>query len=207
MEKIISVKIKKQLDIILELKTQIDNWKSYTEQEVSQIVKEFEKKPRDEGSFWFEETLSDKKLASNLVAIANKYPENTKMNVYVVSALGNMIKRYKLESSQEIFNYFLEKAQAKEIALYVSFFLPYLPQFDKYEKKWEYIMSIKNIKPLKDSEISFKERIEFFLNQLPNKYVQETIVFFEQCINDVKSDYSKNMYRELIEKLLSRSLT
>ncbi|KQB37436.1 hypothetical protein [Flavobacterium aquidurense] len=201
MERTISPKIKKQLDIILELKTQINTWKSYNEQEVFQIVKEFEKKPRDEGSFWFEEILSNKELASDLVNIGNKYSENTKMNVYIVSALGNMIKRYKLESSEEIFNYFLEKAQTKGVELYVSFFLPYLPQFEKYERKWEYIMSIKNIKPLKDSEISFKERIDYFLNQLPIKYVEETITFFEQSINEAKSDYSKNMYRELIEKL------
>lgn len=201
MEKIISTKIKKQLDIILELKAQIENWKSYNEDELFQIVKEFEKKPRDEGSFWYEEVLSDKTLASNLLEIANKYPENTKMNIYIVSALGNMIKRYKLESSEEIFNYFLKKTQTKGVALYVSFFLPYLPQFDKYDNKWEYIMSIKKITPLKDAEISFRERIEFFLDQLPIMYVQETITFFEQCIIVAKSDYSKKMYKELIEKL------
>ena len=62
-------------------------------------------------------------------------------------------------------------------------------------------MSIKKITPLKDAEISFRERIEFFLNQLPIMYVQETITFFEQCIIVAKSDYSKKMYKELIEKL------
>lgn len=40
------------------------------------------------------------------------------------------------------------------------FFLPYLPQFEEYDKKWEYIMSIKKITPLKDAEISFKEACE-----------------------------------------------
>lgn len=204
MEKAISTKIKKQLDIISELKAQIENWKSYNEDELFQIVKEFEKKPRDEGSFWYEEVLSDRTLGSNLLEIANKYSENIKMNVYIVSALGNMIKRYKLQSSQEIFNYFLEKASAKGVDLYVSFFLPYLPQFENYEKKWEYIMSIKKIKPLKDSAISFKERIESFLNDLPIKYIEETIVFFEQCITESKSDYSKDIYRGLIDKLQLR---
>lgn len=96
MENIISVKIKKQLDIILELKTQIDNWKSHTEQEVFQIVKEFEKKPSDEGSFWFEETLSDKKLASNLVAIANKYPENTKNECLCSFCIGKYDKKIQI---------------------------------------------------------------------------------------------------------------
>lgn len=62
-------------------------------------------------------------------------------------------------------------------------------------------MSIKKITPLKDAEISFKERIEFFLNQLPIMYVQETITFFEQDIDGAKSDYSKKKYKELIEKL------
>lgn len=205
MEKTISPKIKKKLDIILELKSQIENWKSYNEEKIFQIVKEFEKKPRDEGSYWYEKALSDKNLAESLLAIADKYQENTKLNIYIVSALGNMIKRYKLECSDNIFNYFLKNAQTKGVALYVSFFLPYSPQFEEYEKKWEYIMSIKNIKPLKDAEISFKERIEFFLNQLPIKYTEETISFFQQCINNAKSDYSKNSYKELIEKLKLRA--
>lgn len=204
MEKTISPKIKKQLALIIELKTQIENWKSYNEEEIFQLVKEFEKKPRDEGSFWYEEALSDKSLAKILLAIANEYSDNTKMNVFIVSALGNMIRRYKLEPSDEIYNYFLQKAHTKGVALYVSFFLPYLPQFEKYDKKWDYIMSIKNIKPLKDAEISFRERIEFFLIQLPAQYIEETIIFFEQCINEAKSDYSKNMYRDLIEKLKLR---
>ena len=204
MEKTISPKIKQQLDLIIELKTQIENWNSYNEEELFQIVKEFEKKPRDEGSFWYEEALSDKRLAENLLALANEYSDNTKMNVFIVSAIGNMIRRYKLEPSDEIFTYFLQKAQTKGVALYISFYLPYLPQFEKYDNKWDYIMSIKNIKPLKDAEISFRERIEFFLIQLPAKYIEETIVFFEQCINEAKSDYSKNMYRELIEKLKLR---
>ncbi|WP_038702418.1 hypothetical protein, partial [Sphingobacterium sp. ML3W] len=124
MEKIISPKTKKKLDIILELKTQIENWKSYKEEELFQIVKEFEKKPRDEVSFWYDEALSDKTLAKTLLAIADKHPENIKMNQCIISTLGYMITRYKLESSEEIFNYFLKSSEIKSLALNVSYFLP-----------------------------------------------------------------------------------
>jgi hypothetical protein len=205
MEKVISPKTKKNLEIILELKTHIKNWKSYTEEDIFKIVKEFEKKPRDEGSFWYDEALSDKELSKNLLDIANKYSTNIKLNVYIVSALGNMIRRYKLQASDEIFNYFLKKSKVKGVDLYVSFFLTNFPQFEKYEEKWEYIMSIKSIRPLKEAQVSFKEKIESFLNELPIKYIQETITFFEQCINEAKSDYSKGIYKELIGKLKLRA--
>lgn len=62
-------------------------------------------------------------------------------------------------------------------------------------------MSIKSIKPTKDATISFKDRIDHFLDQLPLKYFNEVISYFENCIDEAKSEYSKDAYKELIQKI------
>lgn len=205
MHKIIGPKAQKKLDTILQLKDQLKNWTSLSEDEVFEIVKEFEKKPRDEVSFWYKEALSDNDFSQVLLSIARHYQANTKLNVYVVSALGNMIERYELNASYEIFNYFIESSNRKGVAFYVSLFLPYLPQFETWPNKWPYIMSIKNIKPAKDGEKSFCSRVRYFLNQMPVQYFPEIIAFFEQAMSKAKSEHSKSMYQELIEQLKRQS--
>lgn len=207
MHKVIGPKAQKKLDSILQLKDQLKNWTSFSEDEVFEIVKEFEKKPRDEVSFWYKEALSDNEFTHVLLDIAGHYPHNTKLNVYIVSALGNMIMRYELNASNEIFNYFIENSNRKGVAFYVSLFLHYLPQFEAWPNKWPYIMSIKNIRPAKDGERIFCSRIQYFMNQMPVQYFPETIAFFEQAMSKAKSEYSKSMYQDLIEQLKKVSAT
>ena len=68
-------------------------------------------------------------------------------------------------------------------------------------------MSIKDIKPAKDSEVSYRRVIRYFLNQMPVQYFPETIAFCEQAMSKAKSEYSKSMYQDLIEQLKKVSVT
>lgn len=205
-EKKISPKARKKLALILDLKNQLNQWRSSSEDEILLLLKEFEKKPRDEVSFWYNEALSDDEFATTLLEIAGYYQHNSKVARDLVSTLGYMIQRYQLTPTNQIFQYFLANAAKKDVAFFVSLFLPHMPQFQTYDQNWQYLMSIKNIKPIKNGRESFRLLINKFWQELPLEYLSETIVFLEEAVSDVSSVHSKDSYQELIYKLKSRHI-
>jgi len=107
MKKKVSAKIQKKLDNIIKLKSELENWEKLSEEEVLKYVKEFEKTPRDEGSSFYNDIFTDDEFAEILLDISQEYVLNTKMNVYIISSLGNMMERYKLNETNNIYEYFL----------------------------------------------------------------------------------------------------
>lgn len=71
--------------------------------------------------------FTDNKFADVLLQIARNYPDNEKMLLNITSILGNMIIRYQLEETMEIYNFILSNASSKKgIAGYVSVYLTQL---------------------------------------------------------------------------------
>ncbi|PKH51597.1 hypothetical protein CXF68_13295 [Tenacibaculum sp. Bg11-29] len=196
----ISTKIKRKLDNINNLKTKLLSWRDLSEEETFKLIKEFEKTPRDEGSSFYHEVFTDSKFAQVLLDISVKYKLNTKMNVYIISSLGNMMSRYKLKETKNIYEYFLGNLHEKGLSVYVSLFFTDLKYFVNYPDKWSYVMSIKDMKPKKIGESSFQTIVLNKKDELPVEYKKNVAEFFRDKVKIANSEGGKNYYLELVEE-------
>jgi hypothetical protein len=201
MEKKISPKIQKKLDNIIKLKAELENWEILSEDEVFKLVMEFEKTPRDEGSYWYDKAFTDSEFAKTLIEISKRYESNTKMNVYIISSLGSMIRRYKLEETDDIYQYFLDNLQKKGCSVYVSLFITEMKHFSTYSDKWSYILSIKEMKPAKIAESSFESVIKREKENIPREWINLVQIYFKTKAENANNEYGKKYYLELIEAL------
>lgn len=120
-----------------------------SDEELFLAVKEFEKTPRLEVSIYYQDLFNDPKFSKTLLDIYNKHKDNTKLVVLLVSAIGNMIQRYDLPETKEIYEFMLENCDKSKIGPYVAIFLSRLKHFENYDKKWAYFMNIKKCHPKK----------------------------------------------------------
>lgn len=199
----VNSKIQKKIDNIVNLKTEIENWKKYSAEEVFGLIKEFEKTPRDEGSNFFNDHFNDIKFSNILLDISETYSDNYKMIINIVSSLGNMMWRYKLPETERIFNFFIENYQRKGVGPYIAIYLPEMKKFEEFPDKWEYFMSIRKMTPKKLAETKFFDVIKDKLQDIPTDYKPEIITFLEEKIEISKSDYIKNKYSEMIKTINS----
>ena len=166
----IPFKIKKKINDIRLLQVEIKNWKMKTETEVVNILKLFEKTPRDEMSLYYSSYFKDDKFAEELLQIALNYSDNEKILLNIISILGNMILRYQLEETTEIYNFILSNAYKKRLAGYVSNYLPRLKNFEYYPDKWKYFMSMQKMTPKKIAHQNLVHIINQNIQSIPEEY-------------------------------------
>jgi len=106
-------KIQKNIDNIELLKKQISEWKKLDSEDLFQTVKEFEKTPRLEVSVYYNDLFNDAKFADILLDIYKNNTGNAKLVVLVISAIGNMLQRYNLPETKDIYELMLENAYKK----------------------------------------------------------------------------------------------
>ena len=194
-------KIQRKVQTIIELQSEIRKWKDKSEEEVSVLIHRFEKTPRDEVSTYFIPYFTDDTFAKILIQIANTYKDNKKLQINVISALGNMISRYKLEETQEIYDYFKANMFKKGISAFAAIHLPYLKGFIGEEKPWDYFMSIRKMSPKKIAEEQFVSVIREHILEIPNEYRDDVISFLKQKKLAANNEGGKKYYQELIDKI------
>ncbi|RRD60779.1 hypothetical protein EII40_06940 [Tannerella forsythia] len=194
-------KIQKKVQTIIELQSEIRKWKDKSEEGVSALIHRFEKTPRDEVSIYFIPYFTDDTFSKILIQIANTYKDNRKLQINVISALGNMISRYKLEETQEIYDYFKANMFKKGISAFVAIHLPYLKGFIAEEKPWDYFMSIHKMAPKKIAEEQFVAVIREHILEIPNDYRDDVISFLKQKKQAANNEGGKKYYQELIDKI------
>jgi hypothetical protein len=196
-----------RLEQLQELKEKLSDWRLFDEPAVLQMVKDFEKIPRDEFSSFYQPVLSDTRLADHVLELGKAYHDNVKILVYTLSALGNMISRYHLKPSDEVFEFFKDAISNKKANYYVSLYLSSFPQFGSWSCKWEYLISIPGIAPRKKSMENFNIEIKRALakkNEIPADMLVKCIRILETFVKaETISDYSKNEYLETLTHLIS----
>lgn len=198
---IMNSKIQKKIDKIIKIKDEICLWKEKTEQELACLMKEFEKIPRDEISSHFVKHLKDSCFADILIKIAKQYPQNLKLNLYIISSLCYMISRYNLDETDEIYHLVLSNSTKKDLAGYVCLHLPHLKGFDRYANKWEYFMSMRNFTPKKIAHQKFISIIEQNLHDIPDIYRAEIVEFLQDKSRLANSECGKKFYLDMINKI------
>jgi hypothetical protein len=192
---------KKNIEKISLLKEKIKDWNTLKDDELFQLIKEFEKMPRLAVSTCYNSLFNDAKLAENLLNIYESHKENSKLTVLLVSSIGNMIQRYHLSETKAIYEFMLDNAYKKNLGAYVALFLPKLKLFDQYEKKWQYIMQVKDMYPKKVAEHAFEILMDLFIDKIPIAYKAEVSAYFVNKAEKSNNDYGKQYYIQLANQL------
>jgi hypothetical protein len=115
-------KIKKNIEAISALKEKIDQWQKLDKEDLFLTIKEFEKTLRLEVSTYYNVLFNDSKLVHSLIDIYKTHPNNSKLIIYIVSAVGNMIQRYGVTETKEVYDFMLENAYKRNVGPYVALF-------------------------------------------------------------------------------------
>ena len=197
--------MEQKIKILEELKDRLCNWKSYDETRLQKLMKEFEKIPREEFSSFFTPILTDKSLIENIGEIGEAFQSNSEILVNVISSLGNIVWRYKLDPSVEMFDFFKKAAKNKKVNYYVSLYITSFPQYHTWKDMWNYLISIPEIAPKKKSIANFHTEVKKILNtkeEIPLEVINKIITILSSHINsNFLSDYTKNDYLNTISLL------
>ncbi|WP_143305674.1 hypothetical protein [Chitinophaga vietnamensis] len=150
----------KATTLTTEIKDKLYQWNMYSEEELETLVAAFEKIPREAVSSAYVSLLADDVLAEKLVEIGRAYEKNTNLLCNIISALGNMMKRYSLRPRRHIFDFFVAATKNKKANFYVSLFLSSFPQYNQWNGRWGYLTSMASIAPRKKSITNFHTEIK-----------------------------------------------
>lgn len=179
------------------------DFEEVSEEELSILIKNLEKIVRAEWSKYYQEFFSDLLLADKLVSLYKTVIFENATKINLLSLIGNMIKRYELLPTKELFELFYELKYQKEINYYVSL---YIMQFPDWEGKWEYLLSIPEIAPKVKSERNFYVELEKIVNAketIPKPYKNKFLIVLRELADKAGNDFYKNEYLDLLAKMLS----
>ena len=198
----------KNLELIYkEMKSLIDDlqyhWREKTEKEVEDLCKKMSNIARGENSWFRRDALSDPGLPEELLHIGDAFNNNPVVLEGIISYIHNMFTRYGLIISDDIYEFLLKNLKNKKVAYYLITFITDVPQFEEYEHKWEYILSIPNIAPKKKSILFFSRIIKDVFEKIPETIKKDVIKIFQDYLdkNPDLHEYTKKEYREIIQKL------
>ncbi len=187
-------------EIIIPLK---NNWETLSEKELDNLLSKFGKITRNETSQLRKKVLSESDTANTLLNIGLKYHSNNKILIEIISSINNMHSRYNLKITNDIFAFLLEQTKNKKVNFYISIFITELAQFKKYEKRYEYIISIPQIAPKKKSINTFYRVVNDNINDMSQEYKMSAIKTFETFLdnNPEIHETSREKYSVMISKL------
>lgn len=197
----INPKIQDKINKIIYLQDEIKKWEEKDEFGIENLMKNFEKMTRIEGSVFYTKYFTDEKFANILLVLARKYPDNKSIIKDIITALGMMITRYNLNETEEMYTLMLEYSSQKGVSPYVSIYFPFLKRFEKHPNHWEYYMSMRKMTPKKIAQQKLVGIIEQNINNIPEQYKGEIIHFLKELHDAANNDFGKKMYLEMIEKI------
>jgi hypothetical protein len=191
-----------KIDNCKDLTDAIKNYETFDETELEEIIKQFEKVPREEVYQCYFKFLTNE-IAKKLLQIGEKYSNNTNITWHIISALGNLIERYNVEPSDKLYSFFLQCSNKPKVDYFVALHINVFPQFNASKDKWEYIFSILNIRPKKKSFNAFYTQIRRVLQKneiIPNEYLEKITDVITDKYNN-SNEWAKQFYAYTLEQL------
>ncbi len=217
MEKSNAIDMDKRELLYKEMKGIIDDlqhhWKEKTEKEVQELCKKMGKIARGENAWYRADALSNPNLPQELLRIGDAFNNNLIILRDIIISIDEMNTRYGLIISDDIFLFLLKYISNKKVAFFIAAFITTVPQFKNYENKWDYILSIPNMTPKKDSIDIFRRIINkvlakvpetlAILTKIPETLKNDVIKVFQDYLdkNPDLHQYTKEEYEEIIKKL------
>lgn len=194
-----------QLEYLTELKEQLCNWKAYDETQLEELIEEFEKFPRKEYSLNYIPVLTDSSLITSVFEIGKVYQNNLKLLINVISSLGNIVCRYEVTPSSEMFIFFKECTKKKKVNYYVSLYISSFPQYSNWDDRWNSLLSMPQIAPKKKSILNFQTELKRLLvsnEPIPAEVRQQIIQTLNTIIGSgTLGEYSKSAFLQIASLL------
>ncbi|MDF3337402.1 hypothetical protein P3H80_08220 [Mycolicibacterium septicum] len=198
----IPTKIKKTLEEIRLVKDVIRSWRSLSDQEMSTAVAKYDRAVRAESSQYYRELFEDGEFARLLLSIQKARPNDDKLTMLVISAIGNMLQRYGLQETPEIYDLMLSNARRNNVGPYVAIFLPRMRTFmASEENKWDYFMEIKSLSPKKVAERSFEVVLDLYGDDIPEQYRGAVVQYLEKKMQSANNEYGRRYYADFRNKV------
>lgn len=147
--------------------------------------------------------FQNEEVVRKILFIAKEYESNEKILNNIITTLGFLVTIHKI-NNEKIFSLFEKHINHSNnrIKISIARFIHKLPQFDNYDGKWNYIISIPKIPPKKSSELFFFHAIKKNSDIIPNNYRKEIINILNTQIekNNMVID-TESKYLNLIKKI------
>ena len=155
-----------------------------TENEALAITTQLEKDVRGEFGISPRAFFGLSALAQFAVDVENRFGENAKILENVISILHHSLTRAQNPETALIYGFMfkLKDTKIKRGKWLIADTLCSLPEFENYDKKWEYIMSIPKIAPYRTSINIFRWTLEKRVKQIPDELKPQIIAVFDKFI-------------------------
>lgn len=199
---IIPAKIRMNIEALRLVKDVIRSWRSLGDEELLIAVAKYEKAIRAESSQYYRDLFDDDEFAKALVNVQEAHPNDDKLTILVVSAIGNMLQRYGLNETTEIYDLMLANAGRKNVGPYVAIFLPRMRTFlASEENKWDYFIGIKRLSPKKIAERSFEVVLDLYGDDIPEQHRGAVVDYLESKIQSANNEYGRKYYTDFRNKV------
>ncbi|GAB0170612.1 hypothetical protein LSPCS325_40490 [Lysinibacillus sp. CTST325] len=167
------------------------------------LIKKIERETRQEIGIVSEAFFSNPIVMEKLIKIAYNYETDEKILELFVRTLVMISERFKV-NTQCLYSFLMRHAESKNkwINFVVATRLGFLPQFDNYENKWGYILSIPKIPPKRDSMRVFRLVIKQRIDEVPDELKKEIIIVMRKFLDkeNLVVD-THNLFLDIIEQL------
>ena len=181
------------------------------------LVKAVERESRREFGTKNVEFYSRPSFIHSMINIGNTYIADVEVLEYVVRILITITERCPVlaqeqerisdmydPKTQDMYDFLfsLKDSSNKKIKKLVAYSIPFFSQFNTYEKKWEYIISISRIAPREESMNKLRLIIEHMNDVVPDD-IKDVIIDSVQNFMQTRQlhNYTRQLYIDMIAKL------
>ena len=200
-----------------ELLEAVELLESSNPEDAFSLIKKIEKESRGELGTGSIEFFSRPQFIQSIINIGHKYTADEKVLEYVIRVLKTITERCGKEiqenqevkeihevKTQNVYDFLFKHKDSvnKKIKMLVAYAIPFFPQFDNYEEKWEYIMLTPRIAPKEKSIQVLRWIIESRIGDVPKELRKELIDIFQDNMNkQIIHPVYFHRYLALIEQL------
>ncbi|MEK4424961.1 hypothetical protein [Solibacillus sp. FSL K6-1523] len=167
------------------------------------LIKKVEREVRQEIGIDSKAFFLNPTITKRLIKIGQKYNDNDKILEEAIRTVTTISVRFDVKT-QNVYDFLISYIESKnnKIKLVLASCVPLLPQFDYYEKKWDYVLSIPTIPPKKESMDIFRRVIKRKIDEVPSEQKENIITIMENFTNKENlHSVVREYYIEVIEQL------
>jgi hypothetical protein len=173
-----------------DIKSRLDAGANISEEDGEKISRKLMLEAAGEFTKARDDFFSNFENIDQIIKMGYKFRGNDKIVFQVITALGFSVQSYGQASSVGIFDYMIGHLnnKNKKVKMAIARFLPSMIQFDEYEEKWEYIISIPQIPPKMDSRVYFCHALHKRYDQIPEQIKNRVIENLQAYLSKQKLD-------------------
>ena len=145
------------------------------------------------------------KTKNKVIEYITKYCNNTYVLRNLLGLMGFTATRFD-DYDSRYYEFLMANTNSSDngVKRMISRFLPDFPQFETFENKWKYLLSIPFMPPKKDTIKTFYIEVKSRMGNIPEIYKNDVVKIFENYMlkNDLHVS-TKAKYEEIINKLKS----